>query len=394
MAVIKPIVRLSDVKLDGKCNIKIRVTHKGEVLYLSTNYYIEPIHFSNGAGKVKLSHANYQKLNIELRRAVLEAEEKLLNIRGIINAVDVHYLKKYLVGKNDKPAGVYKYMERIIEDFGKRGRIKSKQSYETTLMNLKKFHHGGLIFHNIDYQFLTEFQSHMSKEGLKTNSIGVMMRNLRAAFNKAINEGIIGYDLYPFRRFKIKKEVPEKRNLPAPLIRMIATMELTPQYIMSRDIFMLSFYLMCMNLIDLYNLKKSNMIMDRISYVRSKTRQQLNMKVQPEAMEIMNKYMDKGPYLLNFNKSYKDHMILNARVNSDLDIIGKCIGITRKITLYFARHSYATIGISIGINQDVIGKSLSHASGKVTDIYTDYDPIIIDNANRKIIDHVLYSTFG
>jgi integrase len=61
------------------------------------------------------------------------------------------------------------------------------------------------------------------------------------------------------------------------------------------------------------------------------------------------------------------------------------------ITSYWARHTWATIASQLDIPKDVISRALGHSFGvKTTDIYIKFDDTKIDEANRRVIDYVLY----
>ena len=70
-----------------------------------------------------------------------------------------------------------------------------------------------ISFQDIDYRFLEEFERHLQYKGNSINSIGIYMRTLRAAYNKAIAEEIINDNNYPFKKYKIKTGNPLKRAL-------------------------------------------------------------------------------------------------------------------------------------------------------------------------------------
>ena len=61
-----------------------------------------------------------------------------------------------------------------------------------------------------------------------------------------------------------------------------------------------------------------------------------------------------------------------------------------EITSYWARHSWATIAASLDIPKDTIAHALGHGGNTVTDIYIDFDQTKVDEANRKVLDWVLY----
>jgi integrase len=388
--IIKAVIRETDLRTDDKCNIKLRLTHKRKSAFLSTTHYIYPEHFDNTRGQVRDTHPNAKSLNISLKVLILEAEKKLLTVDSV-NKYDVQYLKK-VIAQEAVDTDVFAVFDQMISDKDRSGSIRSSGNYALAQRKLKKFYpHATLSFHSVDYKFLTDFNTWMKENGGGVNYISILFRCLRAVFNYAINQGIIGYDTYPFRRFKIKQEKTKKRNLPPAVINKMRKIELSGLTAFGRDMFMLSFYLQGMNMPDLYNLKKTDVLSDRIRYKRKKTKQPLSVKVYPEAMEIIERYRSdaKSKMLLRLSAEYTDLYNLTKRVNTELKNVAGAIGLIEPITFYYARHSWATIGISIGIPRDVISIGLSHSSGSVTETYTQYDPQLIDDANRRIIDAVI-----
>jgi integrase len=61
-----------------------------------------------------------------------------------------------------------------------------------------------------------------------------------------------------------------------------------------------------------------------------------------------------------------------------------------KLSTYWARHTWATIAASLDIPKETIAHALGHGSTTVTDIYIDFDMKKVDDANRKVLNYVLY----
>ena len=61
-----------------------------------------------------------------------------------------------------------------------------------------------------------------------------------------------------------------------------------------------------------------------------------------------------------------------------------------KLTTYWARHTWPTIAASLDIPKETIAAALGHGGNTVTDIYIDFDRRKVDEANRKVMDWVLY----
>lgn len=163
---------------------------------------------------------------------------------------------------------------------------------------------------------------------------------------------------------------------------------------------MLIFYLGGINIIDLCYLKEIRN--GYIEYRRAKTGRLYKIKVEPEALEIIERYKGKE-YLINIMDRYTDYRDYRQRINRNLGEIGTTeivkdkIGKLRKkkrtasfpdLTTYWARHTWATIAAELDIPKETIAATLGHGGHDVTDIYIAFDQRKIDKAIRQVIDYV------
>lgn len=137
----------------------------------------------------------------------------------------------------------------------------------------------------------------------------------------------------------------------------------------------------------------------RIETARIKTGQPLSIKVQPEAMSLINKYRGKK-YLLDVYDRCKSYRSFQHRLGDALKTIGTAYNPVSKkwegkalqpeISYYWARYTWATLAAELDIPERTIGAALGHSTSKsVTSIYTRVDMRKkIDDANRKVIDLV------
>lgn len=191
--------------------------------------------------------------------------------------------------------------------------------------------------------------------------------------------------------YSIKMEETKKRSLTVEELRKLHDAKLTPLRARHRDIFFLIFYLMGINLIDLSRIVKIEN--GRITYRRAKTGTLYNIKVEPEALEIIEKYRGKEHLLSVFDRK-SSYRYYDVSINKMLSKICNSIGIP-EVSTYWARHTFATIAYEIGISMDVIADCLGHKSShRITSIYVRKDQQLIDEANRKVIDYVLYGKKG
>lgn len=374
---------------DGKVNIKIRIIHKKRSIYLSTNVYIEPKYFDKSSGMVKSSHFNANHINSQIRNKILQYERIILSRMGeSIDYVDVNTIRKLIV-KNEDKLNFTTYTNRLVDKMRISGKNGNADIYETALRSIQSFTGREVVeFNEITPHFLEDYEYEKTKNGVGLNSISVYLRTVRSILNKAIKDDIISYDAYPFRKYKIKSIKTEKRNLPVEVIKAIKDFSGGYHENRARDIFMLSFYLIGINMVDLYYMKKDNLYAGRLEYKRRKTGAIVNVKVFPEALEIINRYKADNEYLFTFNSRYANHKAFVKYLNARLKNVARSLGITKPLSSYYARHSWATITISLGYNKDIVKYALAHSMNDVTDGYIEYNPVLVDNANKTVIEHI------
>jgi len=389
MATFKSVIRTSDIRQDGTVNIKIRVCHHRKVSYLPTKYYVREEEFNTVTGKVKDLYITKQEaevINLRLTGQIGQYARKLEYLGGKVSEMDINSLMRILRDKNER-YDIYSLLDEKIEMLKKVGNKGYSEIFDRTKKLLQNYYGSQyLTFNMIDAEWLKRLEVKMRVDGHSANSIGIHMRNIRTVFNQAISIGLIDLSLYPFRRYQIPKAKTIKRNITADDIRKIKVAEFDNKLTgWARDMFMLSFYLIGINMKDMMYLE--GMEDGRIYYVRSKGKRQYSILVQLEALEIIEKYRGKK-YLLNIMDNYSDYRTASKRINKKLKDIAKHCKINKKISTYYARHSWATIAHRIGISRDTIRYALGHADNTVTDIYIDYDLEAVDKANRQVIDYI------
>lgn len=297
--------------------------------------------------------------------------------------------------KVDNTGTFVKHYEQFMESKTNRG---TRGVYKHTLDRIRAFDKNvdNKMFEDIDLKWLTDFEAFCAKTACK-NARNIHLRNIRAVFNNAIDYEIT--TAYPFRRFKIRPEATRKRSMAVEELRRLFDYPVEDYAEIYRDMFRLIFMLVGINSVDLHGLKSITRD-GRIEYKRAKTGRLYSIKVEPEAMEIINKYRGvKG--LLCIADRWRDSRNFRHQCNKALQKIGQ---VERKgrggkktitaefegVTTYWARHTWATIAASLDIPKDTIAAALGHGGDTVTDIYIDFDQKKVDAANRRVLDWVLY----
>lgn len=288
------------------------------------------------------------------------------------------------------------YIRKIAET---KGRYNTQRNYERVARAIE-IYDKDCTFESVDKKWIVSYIDHERGKGRKDNGIQTDIQILKFVFNRAIEDELT--DKFPFRGVSVRKEQTKKRCLSLEQLRAIRDFKLSGKKAMYRDCFMLSFYLIGINISDLLFLPKTALKNGRIIYKRNKTGKLYDIKVEPEAMEIIARHKSrKKDRLLSFLEE-GDATITNTFANNltrHLRTIGEkerhsyyvtVHPIEECITSYWSRHTWATMASELDIPMEVIGRSLGHSlwDNAVTSTYIKYDTKKIDEANRKVIDYL------
>lgn len=383
--------------------LKLSITRKGKTALIPLNIQILPSQWDKKAGKI-ISHPNKQFLNTYIGNRKQQIDNLILKLTesGEICGMEATEIKKRISidfsTAHKKTAKCDLFHTRFL-GFANSKKSRTKEIYEATYKRILAYigdELESLTFEDITKEWLTGFDTFLQRTSPSKNARNIHLRNIRAVFNEAIDDGVT--TAYPFRRFKIRPVATPKRALSIEQLRQLFDYPVEGHTVKYLDMFKLIFFLIGINIIDLCKLREIRN--GRIEYYRSKTNRLYSIKVEPEAMEIIDKYRGNG-YLLDIMDRYRNHKDYAKRLNENLQRIGEVRRIGRggkkvffpafpNITTYWARHSWATIAASLEIPKETIAAALGHGGNTVTDIYIDFDRKKVDEANRRVIDWVLY----
>jgi integrase len=410
MATFQAVILSGDihVRQDKTSNIKIRITHKGKPEYISTDLYVHHKKFKKGYA----SGPNAEFLNGRIRDELNKYTNRYLRLGSLPEKLNSKELKEELLkDKDTSDIDFIGFADNYIQTLKDQGKDGTVRGFEGLMSNLKSFRNS-VTFQEIDVHFLNDFLAYLKKQGVKA-AVNNYMRYFRLIFNRGRDtfndedRGRIRIPNYPFRRFKI--EIPETKtqhnSLTVDQLKIFINYKpVRERQQMAKDMFMLMLFLIGINSKDLYFLGNPDKD-GRVNYKRSKTGRQYSIKLEPEAIEIINRYSGEER-LLNLSQRYGSNIDFRKYVNLELGKIAESIQLKlqeedkkatypQDITTNWARHTWATIARNdCSINKDDIALCLGHedADNKVTDIYIRYDYSIIDTANKMVISMIKKET--
>lgn len=386
---------------DKPAPLKLSIRHRSKAVLVPTNIRLLPEQWDDTTNKV-VNHPKAAQLNNLLLRQYLDAECEVLRLQegGILSTFKPTELRTAIVNAlypETKIDTTRLFMYRFRRFVDLKTNQRTKEIYATTMSRIKAYDRKceSLAFEDIDRAWLNGFESFLAKTAPSVNARAIHLRNIRAVFNDAIDDDITQH--YPFRKFKIKREATAKRSLSVKELRELFAYPVEEYQRKHLDMFKLIFCLIGINIADLCNLKTIKN--GRVEYQRAKTHRLYSIKVEPEALEIIEH--NKGiNWLVSPLDSYTNYKNYAAHLNKALQAIGEVeIGkqgrktikaLHPELTTYWARHSWATIAASLDIPKETIAAALGHGGNTVTDIYIDFDQRKVDDANRRVLDWVLY----
>ena len=293
---------------------------------------------------------------------------------------------------------ICEYMRRIADDLLTQVRPGTAVKYEGAARSFSRYlvsrdiSGGDIPIRRMTPSLIEGYEGWLRGFQLCRNTTSQYIRSVRAAYNRAVRDGIAEKrDLFSNVYTGVAKT--EKRALPIDIIRRIKAMPLqAPGQILARDMFMMSFYLRGMSFVDMAFLRKSDLAHGRVTYTRRKTGQRLSIKWTDAMQELLDRHpVNPTEYLLPLLTAplcdrYKEYLNASARINLNLKSIGERLGLQIPLTMYCARHSWATAARKSGIPIAVISEGLGHDSEATTQIYlASLDTVAVDNANDTIL---------
>ena len=244
----------------------------------------------------------------------------------------------------------------------------------------------------INSDMMLMYEAYLKARGVRMNTISFYMRNLRAVYNRAVEKGLTPQN-NPFRHVYTGVDKTVKRAIPIKDIKALKEVDLSmkPSLDFARDMFMFSFYTRGMSFVDMAYLRKTDLQNGILTYRRRKTGQELTIKWEKCMAEIIAKYPEnQTDFLLpiitkqdNERRQYDNALHL---VNYRLKELSTKLKLKRPLTMYVARHSWASVAKAKNVPLSVISEGMGHDSEATTQIYlASLETSVVDKANKMIL---------
>lgn len=399
MASVKIKFRTSTVK-GGQGTIFYQVIHNRVARQVKTGYRIYESEWNGNLSEIVMPRFDETRKAYlsEIRGKVANDTRKFRRIMASLEHNGNPYTSDDVVSafvSFNPQNSFFSFMEEVIANLIKLGKIRISETYTTSLNSFRRFRNDkDMPLDKIESDMMQAYEAWLKTNGVSPNSSSFYMRNLRAVYNRAVEKELMP-QRFPFKHVYTGVDKTVKRAVPLKTIRRIKEMDLSlnPSADFARDMFLFSFYTRGMSLVDMAYLKKKDLANGILSYRRRKTGQQLLIRWEKPMQEIVDKYdTESSIYLLPIIKphSKKDertqYIYAGHNINRNLKSIGRNLGLSLPLTMYVARHSWASAARSKNVPLSVISEGMGHDSEATTRIYlASLDNMVIDRANSLIL---------
>ena len=389
-------VKFRPSAVDGKAgSLYFQITHRRVVRQLNTNYRVFAYEWDDKSESL-VTNGNCPTRLLLVQERLAWDVARLKKVIRTLETEHHRYSADDVISmfyKLTKESSFFNFMHSIIVQLQELGRVRTSETYTATLRSFKTFRREQDIpLDEISSDLMLLYEAHLKSRGISMNTISFYMRNLRAAYNRAVEKGLTPQNR-PFRHVYTGVDKTVKRAIPIKTIKTLKGLDLTssPSLEFARDMFMFSFYTRGMSFVDMAYLKKTDLRNGILTYRRRKTGQQLSIKWEKCMEEIVGRYhSNETGFLLPIirkqgdeRKQYDNALHL---VNCRLKKLSEILKLQRPLTMYVARHSWASTAKSQNVPLSIISEGMGHESESTTQIYlASLETSEVDKANEMIL---------
>lgn len=251
---------------------------------------------------------------------------------------------------------------------------------------------------------MKRFETYMRQNQRSWNTVSTYLRALRATYNRAVDKHLAPYVPRLFKHVYTGTRADKKRALDAKDMALVfnSWKENDPLLNKTQGLFMLMFLLRGLPFVDLAYMHKKDLQGNTITYHRRKTGRQLTVMIPPEAMKLIEIYMDTNPhspYLFSIingiegsMEAYQEYQRALRIFNHQLTLLAETLKIHSSLSSYTARHTWATLAYHCEVHPGIISEAMGHSSILVTETYLKpFNANKINEANLKIIAFIKQS---
>ncbi len=386
------------------CRVVVR--SEGGIRVIPTGVRVYQCEWDAATGRIRTDNASVSRRTELLKgqRALAEEVGMLTDIVECLQAEQGGCTLPQVMRERDRwllRRSFFALLESRIACFRTSGQDSTADNYRCALDCFREFCGGhDYALRELTANMMKDFQKYMQRKGLSMNTISLYNRNLRAAYNYALDEELLCEDKRPFRKVFTGVEKTRKRAVREDVVRRLIAQDLSDDASLdfARDVFLFCIYTQGMAFVDAAHLTRANLHRGLLTYRRRKTGQPLTVVLLPCAQAILCKYQDQtgeSSLLLPLlycavNGQTVKYGTALREYNRRLRLISDRMGLDIPLSSYVARHTWASIAKWSGVKETVISEAMGHSNTETTAIYlASLDTAVVGSANQTVVRKLL-----
>lgn len=392
MTTIKLAVLRHTKAKDGTYKIRISIGHKSETHYIVTRYKVNSLaNFKDG---IVINQSDSKQLNIKLRQLLNEYDERLERIpqAGALSCEQLRNLLRDMPSA-DASMTLSQVMQQYTDNLTKEGRTSTANLIRYHVGRFLDWNNGDIFLSHISTLIVDNYLHYLRSRHYSPSYISISITPLRTLVNYAVKMQYVRYEVNPFAYYKQPEIVPRELDIPVDDMRKLMSYRpLMRKTQRTLELFLLSFYLGGMNLIDLLEYDFRNT--DIIDYRRRKTKlhntRNTVFSIPDEAKPIISRWVNPQTGRI-FMLRTSDYHCLLSDMNRSLKTIARNAGLScRRISFYSARKSFVQYGFEQGIPLEILEYCSGQTMKSNRPIFNYFRVMQqqADTAIRRVIDYV------
>lgn len=339
----------------------LRLTFNRKVRNISLFKSVETRFWDEKSGTVCKEHPQADQINLVLKSHIKRANDIIFNYEVANKELTFDdFMSEF---KRPKSQSYYDFVEQVLENNINTNEFapESLKTQKTEITKLKQFR-PTLNFNEISTSFLQGYEAYMrNKLGNGINTIHKSLKTMRAHINRAILSGILKENI--FDRYKLKTEAGKRMYLNEDEVNELEALmktQIHKYYKNTIRIFLFGCYT-GLRYRDLKTLTYNNIENGMIRITMHKTKEQVSIPLSNRAKALIKTNDDAN------DKIFK--VPTNQVINKFIKEVIAMTGIKKDISMHCSRHTFATLGLTLGIPLEVVSKLLGHKNIKTTQIY-------------------------
>lgn len=353
--------------------VYIRAFQHGKKVEIATSVALSKEDWSEKKQRVKRRNLAHEKYN-----AILEAFDKKA-LKVILNnfvhentPLTLGQFKDYMHSEGQSEESFTNYILHYLNENKTRLKLESWWSYKSQVTKMLKFKKA-ISFADINEKFINDYHHYMLHVLCNNeNTASKSLRALRTFVNISMRYGYIKSN--PFKYITIKKVDGKRDFLTAEELNKLTQAYFISKVMDAKQKEILRYFLFScytgLRYSDLKELKVSSIEGNSLQIKMHKTGYVVGIPLTNKALQLL-------PEQSHSQTVFR--VYCNKVTNRILKELGKQYNIPKKLTCHVARHTFATVSITLGIPIEVVSKLLGHTNLKTTQVYAK----IVDNVKER-----------